>query len=69
MITLLRNPAMWASLGALLSAIGLEMIPAQQIGEHVVAAVAGISGIIGIIHSIWHRRQNESPTVVKIPTP
>lgn len=56
-MTFFANPAMWASLGALLSAIGLEMIPAQQIGEHVIAAIAGISGIVGIVHALWQRHK------------
>lgn len=53
-MSVLGQPAFWASIGALLGAIGLEMIPAQQIGEHVIAAVAAVSGIIGIINTLWN---------------
>lgn len=55
-MAILVSPAFWASVGALLSAIGLEMIPAQQIAEHVIAAIAGISGLIGIWQSIRSQR-------------
>ena len=61
-MAILRNPALWASIGALLAALGLEMIPAQQIIEHVIAAVAAISGIIGIIgamRSAWAERAKQ----------
>lgn len=51
-MAIITNPAMWASIGSLLAAVGLEMIPAQQVGEHIIAAVAAISGIIGIIQSL-----------------
>lgn len=51
-MSIITNPAMWASLGALLGAIGLEMVPAIQLGDHVIAAVAAISGLIGIVQSL-----------------
>lgn len=62
MLALLSNPAFWASVGSLLAAVGLEMIPAQQLIEHIIAAIAGISGIIGIIGALWQRQtQKETP--------
>lgn len=62
-MAVLANPALWASLGALLAALGLEMIPAQQLAEHIIAAVAAISGIIGIISTVWGKlRTAPEPT-------
>lgn len=63
MVAILSNPALWASLGALLAALGLEMIPAQQLIEHIIAAVAAISGIIGIINTLRASRQPQIPVV------
>lgn len=51
-MNVVNNPAFWASIGALLAAVGLEMIPAQQIGEHIIAAIAAISGIVGIVNTL-----------------
>lgn len=58
-MAVLSNPAFWASIGALLAALGLEMIPAQQIGEHVIAAIAAVSGIIGIVGSLRSKQAHE----------
>lgn len=56
-MAVLTNPALWSSLGALLAAAGLEMIPAQQLAEHVIAAIAAISGIVGIITAFREQRK------------
>lgn len=61
-MAVLTNPALWASLGALLAALGLEMIPAQQLIEHIIAAIAAISGIIGIISTVWGKNRPAAPT-------
>lgn len=60
-MAVLRNPAFWGSLGALLAALGLEMIPAQQLIEHIIAAVAAVSGVIGIINTLRSASQPTEP--------
>lgn len=60
-MAVLANPALWASLGAVLAALGIEMIPAQQLADHIVAAIAGISGIVGIIAAILNRSSQQQP--------
>lgn len=67
-MAVLTNPAFWASLGSLLAALGLEMIPAQQLIEHIIAAIAAVSGIIGIVSTLraaGHRLRYERPEAEK----
>lgn len=58
-MAVLTNPALWSSVAALLTAIGLEMVPAIQLGDHIIAAIAAITGIVGIIQSF--REQRKTP--------
>ena len=62
---IITNPAMWAALSGLLAAIGLEMVPAIQIGDHIIAAVAALAGLIGIIESLRRPRQAPEPVATK----
>ena len=49
---------------ALLAAIGVEMIPAQRLIEHLIALVAAVSGLVGILAALWqggHRLEYKRP--------
>ena len=70
MFELIRNPALWASIGSLLAAIGLEMVPAQALIEHIIALVAAVSGLIGILQTLRsHGYRIQAPVKPEPPTP
>jgi uncharacterized membrane protein len=52
-MSLIINPALWASLAGLLAAIGVE-IP-NMLVEHIIEAIAALCGIVGIVFS-WRNR-------------
>ena len=50
MLNVLANPALWASLGAFLAAVGIEVN--HQTTTHILEILAAIAGILGIASAI-----------------
>ena len=55
MIRILANPALWASLAALLAALGVEL-PSGLV-DHALELVAALAGIVGIIMASMRRTE------------